>query len=203
MSKARSDAKLKTLSDEEQDLVVEWLRTKKTAECPGGIRHAREQCKAVLNLDVSNRALSEFLVWWELQQSFSEADIAGQVAEEQMRAFDPTNADKAVAFGHFVFTRQAIAKGDPGTFVAMERLKLDKESAVFKGALERERLDLDRDKHEVQTCERFLKWYGVKKARSIAESDLSNADKIAKLRQTFFADVDEAAAAGKVVLPPR
>ena len=60
---------------------------------------------------------------------------------------------------------------------------------------------LNRDKFEVETCELFLRWSTDQKARDIVESSVPNAEKIAALRKTFFADVDAMQASGKVVLP--
>lgn len=60
---------------------------------------------------------------------------------------------------------------------------------------------LERDKWATQTCELFLKWFADQKARDIAESNASNADKIAQLRQTYFADVDALEKSGSVKLP--
>lgn len=62
-------------------------------------------------------------------------------------------------------------------------------------------LNLDRQKFAQETCELFLKWYSDQTARAIAESNASNADKIAQLRQTYFADVDALQKSGKVQLP--
>ena len=60
---------------------------------------------------------------------------------------------------------------------------------------------LNRDKFEVESCERFLAWSNDERARGIVESSVPNAEKIAALRKTFFADVDAMQASGKVVLP--
>lgn len=63
------------------------------------------------------------------------------------------------------------------------------------------RLRLDAEKLQIETCEKFLAWYHDAKARDIADSAASNAEKIAALRKTFFADVDAMEASGKVNLP--
>lgn len=62
-------------------------------------------------------------------------------------------------------------------------------------------LSLDRDKFAQETCELFLKWSKDARAREIAESNASNAEKIAQLRQTYFADVDELERSGSVQIP--
>lgn len=60
---------------------------------------------------------------------------------------------------------------------------------------------LDQEKFELETCELFLKWSKDARAREIAESNASNAEKIAQLRQTYFADVDELEKSGQVKIP--
>jgi hypothetical protein len=67
--------------------------------------------------------------------------------------------------------------------------------------LKRERLGLLREKSETESCGRFSKWVRDTKAREIAESSMSNAEKIALLRQALFADVDKLERSGEIVLP--
>lgn len=57
------------------------------------------------------------------------------------------------------------------------------------------------EKFQRETCALFLKWFTDEKARSIAESTAPNEEKIAALRKTYFADVDELEKSGGVVLP--
>ena len=139
--KARSDSKLKTLPEERQEQIIAWAKTPKSETCVGGLAYALEQLEAD-GLKVSGSTLSEFCSWWELKRDFSDADLLGTFAAEQMKAFDPQNAEKAEAFGQFVFTSKAVRQKDPATFVAMQRLKLDKDSAKFKGELEIRKLKL-------------------------------------------------------------
>jgi hypothetical protein len=61
--------------------------------------------------------------------------------------------------------------------------------------------ELAREKLETTTCEKFLVWFKDEKARSIAESNATNTDKIAALRKTYFADVDQLEESGEVNLP--
>jgi hypothetical protein len=62
-------------------------------------------------------------------------------------------------------------------------------------------LALERGKFEILTCEYFLKWFTDKRAQEIATSSASNAEKIAQLRQAYFADVDALQKSGTVKLP--
>ena len=56
-------------------------------------------------------------------------------------------------------------------------------------------------KFQQATCEFFLQWFNDQKARDIANSTGSNAEKIAQLRQTYFKDVDALQQSGQVKLP--
>jgi hypothetical protein len=62
-------------------------------------------------------------------------------------------------------------------------------------------LNLDSVRVQTQTCALFLQWFADKRAQEIATSTVSNADKIAALRQVYFADVDALEKSGKVKLP--
>lgn len=62
-------------------------------------------------------------------------------------------------------------------------------------------LHLTEEKHQIATCEFFLKWFLDKAAQEIASSSASNAEKIAQLRKQYFSSVDALQASGKVVLP--
>lgn len=195
MKKPRSDSKLKNLTAARQEQIMAWCKE-------SGYEHARKQLAAD-GLRVSVRALGEFYSWYQLRADFAAAEQSAATATELMREFDPTDAEKAEAFGQFVFTQAAIASKDTKKFVDLQYLALSQKTAKTKAVNDRAKLALAREKFEVQTCERFLKWFSDHKARDIAESKLSNAQKIAALRAEYFADVDELEAAGTVVLPER
>jgi len=199
--KPRSDSKLKNLPEEMQEAIIAWARTAKTDEHPGGLQYAREQLAAD-GIKVSLRAVSEFVSWWQLRERFSSASERAQQIEDLIKEKNPNlSPDRIRELGQALFTMEAMAEKDAQAYVALESLALAQQSAKFKGRIETEKLKLNREKFEVSTCETFLKWYGVRKARSIAESNLSNADKIAKLRAEFFRDVDALEASGEVQLP--
>lgn len=62
-------------------------------------------------------------------------------------------------------------------------------------------LALAREKFEVDSITLFLKWRKDRKMEELAESDMSNADKIAAMRKEAFKSVDALQASGKVVIP--
>lgn len=201
MSKVRSDAKLKGLPRARQERIVEWAATPKSADCVGGIAYAREKLAAE-GLRVSARAVSEFLAWWDLRERFSSASSrAAQIAEMAAQQSPDMSPDRVRKLAQSVFTLEAVEGRDAKTYVGLENLRLKREAAEFKGRLERERLDLDREKFEVMSCRQYLEWFRDARSREIAESTASNAEKIAALRKLHFADVDALEASGEVELP--
>lgn len=77
------------------------------------------------------------------------------------------------------------------------KAELQKKSLAIKEA----DLALSREKFAVECCEKLLALVADAKAREIAEGSGSHQEKIAQLRQLYFADVDEMAASGRVKLP--
>jgi len=79
--------------------------------------------------------------------------------------------------------------------IALDQRRADQADEALK--LERRRLDAILDK----AAERLLNETLRQQAASIANSDLSNAEKIAALRKAAFSDVDALEASGQVQLP--
>lgn len=84
---------------------------------------------------------------------------------------------------------------------AVEQGTMEMELKRRTVALKEEQLKLSREKFEVECCEKLLELVGDAKAREIAESTSTNAEKIAQLRQLYFADVDAMEKSGAVQLP--
>jgi hypothetical protein len=83
----------------------------------------------------------------------------------------------------------------------MLRTAMDYASGKTKFVQKERELKLAEDKFQIEVCEHFLVWFKDAKAQEIANSSVSNAEKIAALRKEYFKDVDELQASGKVVLP--
>jgi len=64
-----------------------------------------------------------------------------------------------------------------------------------------QRISLARDQFELDYCEKLLDKATREAVERIAGSNLSNADKIAAMRQEVFKSVDELEKSGKVVIP--
>ncbi|MEI6492061.1 MAG: hypothetical protein WCO94_05895 [Verrucomicrobiota bacterium] len=199
--KARSDSKLKTLPEERQEQIIAWAKTPKSETCVGGLAYALEQLAAD-GIKVSISTLSEFVSWWSLRARYLSADARAKQVEELLKSKDPSMTPERIReLGQALFTMEALDSGDAETFVNLEHLKLKQDSAKFKGSLDLAKYKLDREKFEVESCKRFLSWFKDARAREIADSGLSNADKIARLRETYFADVDKLEAEGGIHLP--
>jgi hypothetical protein len=63
------------------------------------------------------------------------------------------------------------------------------------------KLLLEREKFEMEFCEKILDKATREAAERIASSNMSNADKISAMRKEAFKAVDELQASGKVVIP--
>ncbi len=133
--KVRSDAKLWQLKEEQQATLIEWCDKE-------GFVNAVAQLAKTFSVRSSRSRLREFYTEWHLLQDFKAAQLTAATAQTQMREFDPENAEKAEAFGQFVFTQQAIAARDAKSFVALQALALDKRVAKTRAELEREKLKL-------------------------------------------------------------
>jgi hypothetical protein len=214
MSKTRCDAVLLNLPEERQDQIIEWIETPKSETCSGGYKFAREQLAAD-GLKVSERLLSQFYSAHRRKEFFKGAYEAAEDQKDLMLKFDPTNVDRAEAFGDFAFLQQSLKAQDPKTFVMLGNLRESRKTREQIGNFTREKLEqarvklaqkdrdfaLDREKFLVTCCEKLLQAAMDGKAREIATADISNAEKIAKLRQTYFADIDALQASGKVAIP--
>lgn len=221
--KPSASAVLKNLSEDRMEQIAEWIRkpndrdeeTGKPIPKTGGLAYAQEQLAAD-GLKVSLQTLSDFMSWWELRLRFNRMELLTQNSEEMLRTFNPELTEEQVrAFGHRVFTSLAIDQNDPETFLAFAKLQLkavhDTQTLELKRTAEKrqqralklkeEEVALAREKFARETCELFLKWSSDKKAKAIAESSATNSEKIAALRQTYFADIDALEKSGKVQLP--
>jgi hypothetical protein len=221
MGKVRSDSLLKNLPEDRQEQIMEWCNTPserdgegKTIPDTGGLGLARAQLAAD-GVKVSLRALSDFFSWWQLKRTLELADLDAQEAADWWRTFKPGDEETARKFGEFMFLQKAVRTQDAEVFTAatmardmrvgMEgKARLEAEKLALKErqlAQKDEQLRLQREKFEIETCEKILAAVKDAKIKALAESDLPNAAKIAALRQTYFADVDAMQQSGKVVLP--
>jgi len=115
-------------------------------------------------------------------------------------AWQSANAMQNVLAGADEQTSTMVA-GTVARLLKAQTERLRAEMAKEQLSLAKEKHALDREKFEIQACTLFLKWLKEQRAKEIADSNLTNEEKIKQLRAEYFADVDALEASGQVVLP--
>jgi hypothetical protein len=154
----------------------------------------------------------EAIAWWRME------DISGAMfrfrdaQQELMQQFRPGDATLAREWGEFALLQRANEVQDKDIFCvatmaqdSRRRLDLEAKSGEFKAQVAVKKLaqkdrdfTLQREKFITESCEKIMKAARDPKLREVIEdSKLTNAEKIAEIRQAYFADID----AVKVELP--
>ena len=199
--KVRGDAILRNLPQERQDLIAEHGNTHKLRETL--------QWLADDGINVSKDTLSQFLSAYVMRAAAREDEATVETIKEELRREVEGISDEELdAFGQKTFSLLAIRRKDLPGFVSIRSAKLNAELEKAKLALKekaearhQELLKLEQSKYRDMVAEKMLDQALRDQAERIANSNLSNADKIAAMRQAAFADVDALEASGKVVLP--
>lgn len=209
--KPRSDSRLKNLPEERQDEIINHMAT------PGNKQEDTVKWLAEDGITTSVSSLSEFRSWWVLQQQYREASDDTQTIVDLLREERPDLSQEELEdYGDKVFAVKALKAHDAETYIALKKVrnkaKTDAETLKLKekeSQRKEEELELAKkahalaaDKFQRESCELFIKWSKNERAREIANSNISNEEKIKQLRLTFFADVDALEQSGKVQLPP-
>ena len=183
MRKPNSNAVLKTLPDERQATISEYARD-----------HSIEQTVAWLagdGIETSTGALSNFLSWYGLQRQLTRNASTVETLLAEARKANPTWTPSQIEqAGQSFFSALALEQQDVKTWFLTQQL-----------GLKREQLRLDREKFELLAAEKMLDKALRQKADEINSSNMSNADKIAAMRQAAFTDVDALQQSGKVKIP--
>lgn len=85
----------------------------------------------------------------------------------------------------------------------LQLIQLQQNEDAMRGnlTLKKARLELDREKFERSSIELYLKWRKDRKMEELADSSLSQADKIAAMRKAAFRDVESLMASGRLNIP--
>jgi hypothetical protein len=201
MKKPRADAVLKTLPAERQAEIADYLRTHSLAETVEWLRQDGFQ--------TGRTALSDFLSWYSLQSQFREDEQTTDSILEQLKAAQPDLTDEKLdELGQRTFSLLSIRRKDLKGFVtvrsAMTRAQLEKEKLKLREKAESRlagQAKLARDKFEIEISTKMLSQALREQAERIANSNLSQADKIAAMRQAAFSDVDALQKSGRVKIP--
>ncbi len=207
MRKIRSDSLYAQLKPEQRDLLFEWLLDEGI-----GYEEAALRCAEHFGLSPVPSSLSAFLKQhgfaWRMDRA---KELANDKATKLPKDFD---AKKKTALAQREFEK-AFHDLSTSEVIALQRLDLDRQIAKTQGEIELEKLKIsrvkldqkergmqfDREKFAVATCELFLKWNADERAKTIATATISNSEKIAQLRQLYFADVDALEQSGTVNIP--
>lgn len=186
--KIRADAKLKTLPAERQAVIMDYLQG-----------HSLEETAAWLREDgfsTSRAALSDFFSWYQLKAQFQEDASTTETLVEQLKKDVPNLSEAQLDdLGQRTFSLLAIRRQDLGGFVkvrsARTRGEIEKAKLQLREQAEarlKESLNLQRQKFQRDTCELFLQWAEDKRAKEIANSPMSNSEKIERLGALMFGE---------------
>ena len=186
--KPRADSKLKTLPEERQAAIIEFMASHKLTET---VKWLRED-----GLDTSVAALSDFYSWRQLRQQFAEDETTTESLLEQLKREVPNVSDEQLdEIGQRTFSLLSLRRQDLSGFMkvrtARTKGEIEKEKLRLKQVAEERMqgsLTLQRQKFQRETCELFLKWSADQKAREIASGNGSNSEKIEQLGALMFGE---------------
>lgn len=177
---------MKTLPEERQREIIERLKAETYVKVRAWLRED--------GLDTSMAALSYFWDWWHLQQQFQsdEATTEG-LLEELKRDVPGISEEQLDELGQRTFSLLAIRRQDLSGFVKMRsarsRALIEGEKLRLANVAEKrmqESLVLEKARFQRETCALYLKWAEDRKAKDIAASGASNAEKIERLGELMF-----------------
>ena len=172
MRKPRSDGWFSGLSLAQLDLAFGWCSDI-------GYAKAAERIKAELSRSPSIAALSNWYQTWPLTRAFQTAGSIAEQIKAALRDIPTLNLkpDQVDAMAQVAFKTVALQRMDLGAWAKIKTVEQrDAEQA------------LDRERFKRETCDLFIRWQEDQRARDIAASSGSNADKIAKLQALMFPD---------------
>lgn len=183
--------KLKELPSADRAKLMEILRAHT-------IKDSAPLVEKVFGFAYSEEQLSRFYRWQVVQEDLEQAnDTMAQVEEFIARQNKDWTPEKVRNAAITFFTAQTTSNKDLEGFVSVTKLVLDRE----KGEREDRKLTLERERFEIESAEKMLSEALRRRAEEIANSNLSNGDKIAAMRKVAFKSVDELEASGKVQIP--
>jgi hypothetical protein len=189
LRKPRSDSKLDALDLDQQQMLCEWLLT------PGlSYERIKEMVFKEFNVSTTASSLSSFYSSYVAAYLIQRRAQAVGVAKELGAEVEKTPGQ---------FSKATIDALEQKAFEFAQNPMVNPKDvkAIFSLVLKARDQEFDREKFAVATCETFLKWMKDEKAREIAAAPISNSEKISRLRQEYFADVDALEKSGAVVLP--
>jgi hypothetical protein len=201
----RADAKLRDLSEDQRKQVLHWF-----AQC--GWASCLVRVRTELGIETNRDSLYKAIKRWENEEAnsvyLSIARSQAEMEAESKGGMTLEEIEEAVDRNFIVLASQT---KDLKEYKDLRYLQVTARSARQRAQLEKVKLDLkklqieqkdrdfalQREKFVTESCEKIMKAARDPKVREIVESEKTNAEKIAEIRQLYFADID----AVKVELP--
>jgi hypothetical protein len=180
--KPRADASLKTLPEERQAEIIEYMRSHKYADTRAWLS---EQ-----GITASAGALSGFWSWWHVEIRLKhQLKEAATIAEELKSVLGTMpqlnlNEEQLNLVAQTAFEVDAVKREDFEQFVALRQLR-QKDRRL---ALDKEEHGLSLQKFQRDTAELFIKWAEDQRAKDVLASSSSNAEKIEQLGSLMFGE---------------
>lgn len=138
MKQPRSDSKLKTLPEEEQEKIWQWFQRDGERE-PMRLEDAQSEIPLRYGFTVSLGSLSEWRAWYALRRRMDAARSRAEQARVEWLLDNPDATPEALErVAQSVFTAEALEAGDIKNFVALAQLRIRARA-----------LDLDAEKLEL------------------------------------------------------
>lgn len=168
--KPRADAVLKTLPPDRQAAIADYARAHTLTET--------RQWLAADGLKTSEAAISLWLSWHGLQQRLARnASTVETLLDRLVKTRPDWTPEQLNSAGQIFFTEMAMADQDPEQWRWIQAT-----------ALQKEKLGLERQKFQRETCELFLKWHEDKQAQEVLRGNTSNTEKIEQLGKLMFGE---------------
>ena len=195
--KIRTDSKLKTLPEERQAAIIEFLREHSLADTRAWLRAD--------GLSTSSTALSDFLSWYRLRRQFQEDESTTETLLEQLKAQIPDLTEEQLdELGQRTFSLLAIRDKDLSGFVqvrsARARGQIEKAKIQLREAAEarlREGLELAQERFRRETVELYVEWSADERSKTILALPISNKQKIEELGRYHFGELWELGSSGE------
>lgn len=181
---------MKNLPEAAQEQLYELLTT------PGQTLKSVREHLAEDGIKVSQQTVSEFRSWYSQRLQFRQWENRAVTMMELLRKAAPELSEAKVSeYGASVFNLQAIEENDPTMFLKiqtarhkaeMDRLKFEQKERQI--AQRQETLELEKKRFQRETAELFLTFVKDRRAKEIATSTESNAQKIERLGQLMFGE---------------
>ena len=144
--KPRSDAKLKTMPEEQQAAVIEWLSKE-------SLESTRQRVAREYDIKTSWAALSEFREWWNLREQFKRTQNTTEDLVELQRQLDTGLSEEQIQeYGQRVFSLLALKTEDPDVWDSTQKIGLKRREIE----LNREKLELERQRWQFDAAKAVL-----------------------------------------------